>query len=80
MYEVIWVGMVAYSFTDKQTGKPVSGASKKCVILRHDENGNVSGVDVCKMSEDPATAEGVYSGAVLTEIYYDRFGRVIGGR
>ena len=80
MFEILWVGYVAYSFNDKTTGKPVTGSTKKAVVLRHDEKGNVIGVDICKMSEDPATSEEVFTGAIKETLFYDRFGRIIGGR
>lgn len=77
-YHIIFVGDVAYSFTDEKTGKKHEGFTRKAVIARYDDNGVLVGIDTDKVSTDPFTESEVVSGAVCGQIFYDRFGRICG--
>lgn len=78
-YEFLWVGDIAYSFKDEKTGKQVQGSTRKAVILRT-VDGIPVGIDVDKVSPDVFAEMEVVPGAVVDQIYYDRFGRICGAK
>lgn len=78
-YEILWVGDVAYSFTDEKTGKKHEGFTRKAVVLRTLDSVPV-GIEVVKVSCDAFAEMEVVAGAVVDALYYDRFGRVCGAK
>lgn len=81
MYKIIWIGFVNYSFTDKQSGKPVSGSTLKAVVAKLSLSGGiVEGISISKVGNCDGGEYPVEKDILYNQLYYDRFGRIIGGQ
>lgn len=73
-FEVQWLGHVNYDFTDKENGKRMQGRTKKVLLCRFNEGGELVRVELCKTSPD--WRGGI--GECGRNPVYDRFGRFAG--
>lgn len=80
MYKILWIGFVAYNFTDKKTGQPVSGSTLKAVVSQLSPAGAVIGLNVVKVGACDGGEYPVQKDTLYNQLYYDRFGRIIGGQ
>ena len=80
MFKIIWIGFVAYSFTDKKTGSPVSGNTLKAVVAQLSPSGTVAGLNIVKVGTIEGGEYPVQKDVLYNQLYFDRFGRVIGAQ